>query len=131
MEDVKKEAKFFSILRHRNIVGLLGVCLKAPNLCLVLEYARGGALSRVLSTHGRTIPPSVLLDWAIQIARGMYYLHNGAPLSVIHRDLKSGNSEYCDLFYFSNLALTLTKVDFPWISFLNLLQCKNPPANSK
>ena len=131
VEDVKKEAKFFSFLRHRNIVGLFGVCLKAPNLCLVLEYARGGALSRVLSTHGRTVPPSILLDWAIQIARGMCYLHNGAPLSVIHRDLKSGNSEYCDLFYFSNLALTRTKVDFPWISFLHLLQCKNPPANSK
>lgn len=94
VEDVKKEAKLFSIFRHRNIVGLFGVCLKEPNLCLVLEYARGGALSRVLSTHGRTIPPSVLLDWAIQIARGMYYLHNEAPLSIIHRDLKSGNSEY-------------------------------------
>ena len=94
VEDVKKEAKLFSIFRHRNIVGLFGVCLKPPNLCLVLEYARGGALSRVLSTHGRTIPPSVLLDWAIQIARGMYYLHNEAPLSIIHRDLKSGNSKY-------------------------------------
>ena len=92
-EDVNKEAKLFSIFRHRNIVGLFGVCLKTPNLCLVLEYARGGALSRVLSTHGRTIPPSVLLDWAIQIARGMHYLHSEAPLSIIHRDLKSGNSE--------------------------------------
>lgn len=91
IEDVKKEAKLFSIFKHRNIVGLFGVCLKPPNLCLILEYARGGALSRVLSTHGRTIPPSVLLDWAIQIARGMYYLHNDAPLSIIHRDLKSGN----------------------------------------
>ena len=94
IEDVKKEAKLFSIFKHRNIVGLFGVCLKLPNLCLILEYARGGALSRVLSTHGRTIPPSVLLDWAIQIARGMYYLHNDAPLSIIHRDLKSGNSKY-------------------------------------
>ena len=94
IEDVKKEAKLFSIFKHRNIVGLFGVCLKPPNLCLILEYARGGALSRVLSTHGRTIPPSVLLDWAIQIARGMYYLHNDAPLSIIHRDLKSGNSKY-------------------------------------
>jgi len=98
VEDVEKEAKLFSIFRHRNIVGLFGVCLKQPNLCLVLEYARGGALSRVLSVHGRTIPPSVLLDWAIQIARGMYYLHNEAPLSIIHRDLKSGNSKYSNVF---------------------------------
>ena len=104
VEDVTKEAKLFSIFRHRNIVGLFGVCLKEPNFCLVLEYARGGALSRVLSTHGRTIPPSVLLDWAIQIARGMYYLHNEAPLSIIHRDLKSGNSKY---FHFEFMVLLL------------------------
>lgn len=99
VDDVTKEAKLFSIFRHRNIVDLFGVCLQEPNFCLVLEYARGGALSRALSAHGRTIPPSNLLDWAIQIARGMYYLHNEAPLSIIHRDLKSGNSEYFNLWF--------------------------------
>lgn len=93
LQSVKDEAKFFSILRHRNIVGLFGVCLETPNLCIVLEYARGGALSKVLSVHGRKIPPSVLLNWAIQSAQGMSYLHSEAPLSVIHRDLKSGNSK--------------------------------------
>ncbi|KAK3749501.1 hypothetical protein QZH41_013481, partial [Actinostola sp. cb2023] len=91
LQSVKDEAKFFSILRHRNVVGLFGVSLELPNLCLVLEYARGGALSKVLSVHGRKIPPSVLLNWAIQTAQGMNYLHSEAPLSVIHRDLKSGN----------------------------------------
>ena len=57
-----------------------------------MEYARGGPLNRVLT--GRKIRPSVLVDWAIQIARGMNYLHNGAPISLIHRDLKSSNGEY-------------------------------------
>lgn len=112
VEDVKKEAKLFSIFRHRNIVGLFGVCLKEPNLCLVLEYARGGALSRVLSTHGRTIPPSVLLDWAIQIARGMYYLHNEAPLSIIHRDLKSGNILLLNKIEDGNFENVLKITDF-------------------
>ena len=93
-ESIEKEAKLFSILRHRNIVGLYGVCLEEPNLCLVLEYARGGALAKILGTYGRRIPPSILLDWAVQIARGMNYLHDEAPLRIIHRDLKSGNSEY-------------------------------------
>lgn len=93
LQSVKDEAKYFSILRHRNVVGLFGVCLEPPNLCLVLEYARGGALSKVLSVHGSKIPPSVLLNWAIQTAQGMNYLHSEAPLSIIHRDLKSGNSK--------------------------------------
>ena len=57
-----------------------------------MEYARGGPLNRVLT--GRKVRPSVLVDWAIQIARGMNYLHNGAPISLIHRDLKSSNGKY-------------------------------------
>uniref|UniRef100_A0ABD2WU86 mitogen-activated protein kinase kinase kinase n=1 Tax=Trichogramma kaykai TaxID=54128 RepID=A0ABD2WU86_9HYME len=89
LENVHQEAKLFWLLKHENIVQLEGVCLKMPNLCLVMEYARGGSLNRVLS--GRKIRPDVLVDWAIQIARGMDYLHNNAPISLIHRDLKSSN----------------------------------------
>ncbi|XP_011333896.1 mitogen-activated protein kinase kinase kinase 11 isoform X2 [Ooceraea biroi] len=89
LENVRQEAKLFWLLKHENIVQLEGVCIKMPNMCLVMEYARGGSLNRVLS--GRKIRPDVLVDWAIQIARGMDYLHNKAPISLIHRDLKSSN----------------------------------------
>ncbi|XP_015587931.1 mitogen-activated protein kinase kinase kinase 11 isoform X2 [Cephus cinctus] len=89
LENVRQEAKLFWLLKHENIVQLEGVCLKMPHMCLVMEYARGGSLNRVLS--GRKIRPDVLVDWAIQIARGMDYLHNKAPISLIHRDLKSSN----------------------------------------
>lgn len=91
LENVIKEAKLFCLLKHDNIVSLEGVCLQEPNLCLVLEYCRGGSLNRVLA--GRKIRPDVLVDWAIQIARGMDYLHCGAPISLIHRDLKSSNGK--------------------------------------
>lgn len=91
IEGVRKEAMLFSMLQHRNIVALLGACLTPPNLCLVMEYARGGSLNRVLS--GRKICPSILLNWAIQIADGMHYLHNEAVISIIHRDLKSSNGK--------------------------------------
>ena len=37
---------------------------------------------------------SFLVDWAIQVARGMNYLHYGAPISLVHRDLKSANGEF-------------------------------------
>ncbi|KPI90977.1 Mitogen-activated protein kinase kinase kinase [Papilio xuthus] len=88
-ESVLQEAKLFWMLQHDNIVSLKGVCLEEPNLCLVMEYARGGPLNRVLS--GRKIRPGILVDWAIQVARGMAYLHVDAPISLIHRDLKSSN----------------------------------------
>lgn len=89
-QNVMQEAKLFWSLHHPNIVMLRGVCLVAPKFCLVMEYAIGGSLNRILSSN-RRIPPEVLIDWAIQIGRGMNYLHNGAPISVIHRDLKSSN----------------------------------------
>ena len=90
-----QEAKLFWLLKHENIViALKGVCLVEPNLCLVMEYARGGSLSRVLQQRRLAVPPNVLTDWAVQIARGIHYLHTSAPIPLIHRDLKSSNGEY-------------------------------------
>lgn len=91
LKNVQQEANLFWLLDNENIVSMLGVCLQAPNLCLIMEYARGGSLNQVLK--GRKIRPDILVDWAIQIARGMNYLHNGAPISLIHRDLKSSNGQ--------------------------------------
>lgn len=88
-ESVIQEARLFWLLNHENIISLKGVCLKEPNLCLVMEYACGGSLSQVIV--GKRIPPDVLIDWALQIAHGMHYLHENAPLPLIHRDLKSNN----------------------------------------
>uniref|UniRef100_A0A8C9G7J8 mitogen-activated protein kinase kinase kinase n=1 Tax=Pavo cristatus TaxID=9049 RepID=A0A8C9G7J8_PAVCR len=86
-ESVRQEAKLFAMLRHPNIIALHGVCLREPNLCLVMEFARGAARG------GRRIPPHVLVNWAVQIARGMLYLHDQAIVPILHRDLKSSNSE--------------------------------------
>ncbi|XP_029349233.1 mitogen-activated protein kinase kinase kinase 9 [Echeneis naucrates] len=90
LESVRQEAKLFAMLNHPNIMALLGVCLQEPNLCLVMEYARGGPLNRALA--GKRIPPCTLVDWAVQIARGMLYLHSQAIVPIIHRDLKSSNN---------------------------------------
>ncbi|KAJ6667248.1 hypothetical protein lerEdw1_017226 [Lerista edwardsae] len=89
IENVRQEAKLFAMLKHPNIIALKGVCLREPNLCLIMEFARGGSLNRVLS--GKRIPPDVLVNWAVQIAGGMNYLHDEAIVPIIHRDLKSSN----------------------------------------
>ncbi|XP_063080006.1 mitogen-activated protein kinase kinase kinase 9 [Engraulis encrasicolus] len=89
LESVRQEARLFTMLRHPNVMALLGVCLTEPHLCLVMEYARGGPLNRALA--GKRIPPHTLVDWAVQVARAMLYLHCQALVPVIHRDLKSSN----------------------------------------
>lgn len=104
IDSVRQEATVFWFLNHVNIAALKGVCLKEPNLCLVIEFAAGGSLSRVL--NGRRIPPDILVDWAVQIAKGMHYLHEESPIPLIHRDLKSSNSKYL----FRNLPSLLSAV---------------------
>ncbi|KAG7509982.1 mitogen-activated protein kinase kinase kinase 9 [Solea senegalensis] len=109
LESVRQEAKLFAMLNHPNIMALLGVCLQEPNLCLVMEYARGGSLNRALA--GKRIPPCTLVDWAVQIARGMYYLHSQAIVPIIHRDLKSSNIlilERVEMEDLSNKTLKIT-----------------------
>ncbi|KAM9326441.1 mitogen-activated protein kinase kinase kinase 10 [Gastrophryne carolinensis] len=88
-ENVRQEAKLFCMLHHPNIIALKGVCLSPPHLCLVMEYARGGPLNRALA--GKKVPAHVLVNWAVQIARGMQYLHDETIVPIIHRDLKSSN----------------------------------------
>ncbi|XP_059522526.1 mitogen-activated protein kinase kinase kinase 10 isoform X2 [Myotis daubentonii] len=107
-EQVRQEARLFGALRHPNIIALRGACLSPPHLCLVMEYARGGALSRVLA--GRQVPPHVLVNWAVQVARGMNYLHNEAPVPIIHRDLKSINILILEAIENHNLADTVLKI---------------------
>lgn len=110
VEKVRQEAKLFWLLDHSNIIALKGVCLHEPNVCLVMEYAQGGSLNCILT--GSRIPADVLVDWAIQIAKGMHYLHEVAPLQLVHCDLKSSNSKSCRGLFFccttvNNLILNL------------------------
>ncbi|XP_049598862.1 mitogen-activated protein kinase kinase kinase 11 [Syngnathus scovelli] len=110
-QNVRQEARLFAMLTHPNIIALKGVCLQEPNLCLIMEYASGGPLSRALA--GRRIPPHVLVDWAVQIARGMLYLHSQAIVPVIHRDLKSNNILLAQPIENERMeALTLKITDF-------------------
>jgi mitogen-activated protein kinase kinase kinase 9 len=92
---VLQEAKLFWMLRHRNIIQLKGICFQEPHFCLVMEYAKGGSLGRLLSVRRIGFPPFILIKWALQVSQGMYYLHEQALLPnripIIHRDLKSSN----------------------------------------
>lgn len=56
------------------------------------EYAEKGCLYDYLF-KGAPADFNQVLQWSQQIALGMNYLHCEAPVHVIHRDLKSRNSE--------------------------------------
>ena len=68
------------------------------------EYAVNGSLYAFLQ-HPRCYEMLYfehILQWAKEIALGMNYLHEEAPIKVIHRDLKSKNGWLKSLDLFSH-----------------------------
>ncbi|XP_047446137.1 tyrosine-protein kinase ABL2-like [Mugil cephalus] len=89
---IDKEAEILSVLSHKNIIQFYGAVLESPNYGIVTEYANGGSLYEYLSSEqSEEMDMEQIMAWAIQIAKGMHYLHAEAPVKVIHRDLKSRN----------------------------------------
>ncbi|XP_015214481.1 mitogen-activated protein kinase kinase kinase 20 isoform X2 [Lepisosteus oculatus] len=89
---IEKEAEILSVLSHRNIIQFYGAILEAPNYGIVTEYASGGCLYDYLSSkESEDMDIGQIMTWAMEIAKGMHYLHMEAPVRVIHRDLKSRN----------------------------------------
>ncbi|KAK7945777.1 hypothetical protein WMY93_001505 [Mugilogobius chulae] len=89
---IDKEAEILSVLSHKNIIQFYGAVLESPNYGIVTEFASGGSLYEYLSSEqSEQMDMEQIMAWAIQIAKGMHYLHAEAPVKVIHRDLKSRN----------------------------------------
>lgn len=65
------EVRQLSRVKHENIVCLYGACTKAPNLCLVMEYAEGGSLYNALHGPGPKVRYTFghALSWAYQCAK--------------------------------------------------------------
>ncbi|RCV14136.1 hypothetical protein SEVIR_2G413900v4 [Setaria viridis] len=89
IQDFKHEVNLLIKLRHPNIVQFLGAVTETKPLMLVTEFLRGGDLHQYLKEKG-ALGPLVAVNFALDIARGMAYLHN-EPNVVIHRDLKPRN----------------------------------------
>ncbi|MQL84727.1 hypothetical protein Taro_017242 [Colocasia esculenta] len=95
LDEFQSEIAVLSKVRHRNLVSLLGYSVESYEKLLVYEYMSQGALSKHLFQWQKVnLEP---LSWkrrlniALDVARGLEYLHNLAHQSFIHRDLKSSN----------------------------------------
>ncbi|OMO80028.1 hypothetical protein CCACVL1_13213 [Corchorus capsularis] len=75
-------------VRHKNVVQFIGACTKAPSLCIVTEFMSGGSVYDYLHKQKGVFKLPSLLKVAIDISKGMNYLHQN---NIIHRDLKAAN----------------------------------------
>uniref|UniRef100_A0A671PX92 Receptor protein-tyrosine kinase n=1 Tax=Sinocyclocheilus anshuiensis TaxID=1608454 RepID=A0A671PX92_9TELE len=74
-------------LDHPYIVRLLGICA-GPSLQLVTQLSPQGSLLEHIQQHSESLNPQRLLNWCVQIAKGMYYLEEQR---MVHRNLAARN----------------------------------------
>ncbi|CAO2161632.1 unnamed protein product [Urochloa humidicola] len=96
----RAEVQTVGVIKHTNLVRLLGFSVKGDMRLLVYEYMRNGSLDSHLFSER-----SSLLNWdlryqiALGIAKGLAYLHEGCEDCIIHCDIKPENilldEEFC------------------------------------
>lgn len=87
----KQEVEVLSLIRHPNMVLLLGAC---PDYgCLIYEYMNFGSLDDRLFRRDNTPAISWITRFKIaaDIATGLLFLHQTKPEPLVHRDLKPSN----------------------------------------
>ncbi|XP_045829750.1 lysM domain receptor-like kinase 3 [Trifolium pratense] len=85
------ELQILTKVRHWNLVHLIGYCVE-ESLFLVYEYMENGNLSQHLHKLGReAMAWSTRMQIALDVARGLEYIHEHSVPVYIHRDIKPDN----------------------------------------
>ncbi|XP_007556641.1 receptor tyrosine-protein kinase erbB-3b isoform X1 [Poecilia formosa] len=119
-------------LDYPYIVRLLGIC-PGPSLQLVTQLSPRGSLLEHIRQHKNSLDPQRLLNWCVQIAKGMFYLEEHR---MVHRNLAARNvllkndyqvqiSDYgvADLLYPDDkkYVYTDTKTPIKWMALESIL----------
>nr|CAB3481370.1 unnamed protein product [Digitaria exilis] len=89
----ENEVQTLSLVRHRNIVRLIGFCTIGEYNYLLYNYLERGTLWEAL--HGEE--SSSLLNWGLRskvikgLAHAVDYLHNDCNPAIVHGDITSSN----------------------------------------
>ncbi|XP_071930613.1 serine/threonine-protein kinase 12 isoform X2 [Coffea arabica] len=86
----RDELALLQKLRHPNLVQFLGAVTQSSPMMIVTEYLPKGDLRSLLEKK-RALKPAIALRYALDIARGMNYLHETRPEAIIHRHLEPSN----------------------------------------
>ncbi|KAJ9173339.1 hypothetical protein P3X46_016489 [Hevea brasiliensis] len=89
-KEFRNELKAIGKTRHKNLVRLLGFCEEGAHRLLVYEFMTNGTLANFLlgiPKPGWNIRAKI----ALEIARGLVYLHEECEVPIIHCDIKPEN----------------------------------------
>ncbi|KAL2338363.1 hypothetical protein Fmac_012809 [Flemingia macrophylla] len=76
---------------HRNLVKLIGFCIDGSRKLLVYEYVGNGSLSSLLFESEKKLSWGERLKMALDVARGLLYLHEECEVRIVHFSINPRN----------------------------------------
>ena len=92
---LRDEARLLALMRHRAIVGVEDLIQIEDRWAVVMEYIEGMDLDPLIETG--QLPYRIVCEVIGEVARALTVAHEatdpetGAPLGIVHRDIKPGN----------------------------------------
>ncbi|KAL3499699.1 hypothetical protein ACH5RR_038792 [Cinchona calisaya] len=81
-------------IHHANVVKLIGFCFEGSKRALVYEFMPNGSLDKYIfpkETEPMSLSCEELFKIALEVARGIDYLHRGCEMQILHFDIKPHN----------------------------------------
>lgn len=85
-----REAELLKQLRHKNLPRVIDIFVVGNRYYTVMEYVEGEDLGKMLLRNPNGFAENKAIQWGIEIATVLYYLHSQKP-PIIFRDLKPSN----------------------------------------
>ena len=110
-KEFQAEMRAIGRTHHKNLVQLLGYCAEGSKRLLNYEYMSNGSLADVLFKGIRRPDWDERVRIALDVARGILYLHEECKAPIIHCDIKPSNI-LMDDFWTAKIS------DFVWAKLL-------------
>ncbi|XP_060674732.1 G-type lectin S-receptor-like serine/threonine-protein kinase LECRK1 isoform X2 [Ziziphus jujuba] len=89
--EFRAEMRAISRTNHKNLVRLMGYCAEDSKRLLVYEYMSNGSLADLLFKQAKRPDWNSRVRIAIDVAKGINYLHEQCRTPIIHCDVKPQN----------------------------------------